>query len=163
MRGAGDRLEPVLAPLRNPARAEIGSRMSHRVQPILEMRKDGSVVGEKKDLGEARLSPFTPRARSARGRKPRTAEVSHGHHFTKTARRFPCCLSCRWASSTSRGHLYLPTRAAARRRVPSAAAAARRAACFHTCCPQCSVHAREGAGQAWSPREWSAGCKRSQP
>ena len=28
MRGAGDRLKPVPAPLRNPARAEIGSRMS---------------------------------------------------------------------------------------------------------------------------------------
>ena len=28
---------------------------------------------------------------------------SHGYHFTKTAR-FPCCLSCRWALSTSLGH-----------------------------------------------------------
>ena len=31
MRGAGDRLEPVPAPLRNPARAEIDSRMSQGV------------------------------------------------------------------------------------------------------------------------------------
>ena len=31
MRGAGDRLKPVPAPLRNPARAEIGSRMSQGV------------------------------------------------------------------------------------------------------------------------------------
>ena len=33
MRGAGDRLKPVPAPLRNPARAEIGSRMSQGGRP----------------------------------------------------------------------------------------------------------------------------------
>jgi hypothetical protein len=34
LRGAGDRLEPVPAPLRNPARAEIGTGMSQGVECI---------------------------------------------------------------------------------------------------------------------------------